>query len=75
MAAKNRLTSKTVALPLWERVGVRGSGPSIERTPLTRIASQFDLSHKGRGKVRYRSTPPVFLFTSVTIFAATASIS
>ena len=52
MAAKNRLTSKTVALPLWERVRVRGSGPSIARTPLTRIASEMrsDLSHKGRGK-------------------------
>jgi hypothetical protein len=34
-------------LPGGERVGVRGDGPSIVLNPLTRIASQSDLSRRG----------------------------
>ena len=37
-------------LPLWERVGVRGSGPSIGLNPSPE-AFGFDLSRKGRGEV------------------------
>jgi hypothetical protein len=35
----------------WERVGVRGSGPSIDRTPSpgSHLSMRSDLSHKGRG--------------------------
>ena len=36
----------------WERVGVRGSGPSIDRTPSpgSHLSMRSDLSHKGRGE-------------------------
>src|SRR5205814_6182493 len=36
-------------LPLWERVGVRGPGPSIVRNPSpgSHLATRSDLSHKG----------------------------
>jgi hypothetical protein len=38
-------------LPLWERVGVRGYGLSMERnpSPAAHLAMRVDLSHKGRG--------------------------
>ena len=38
-------------LPLWERVGVRGSGLSIVRNPSpgSHLSMRSDLSHKGRG--------------------------
>ena len=38
-------------LPLWERVGVRGSGLSMERNPSpgSHLSMRSDLSHKGRG--------------------------
>src|ERR1700709_1149074 len=39
-------------LPLWERVGVRGSGLSIVRNPSpgSHLAMRSDLSHRGRGE-------------------------
>ena len=42
-------------LPLWERVGVRGSGLSIELNPSPglHLAMQSDLSHKGRGEAEF----------------------
>src|SRR6266481_3439735 len=41
-------------LPGGERVGVRGDGPSIVLSPLTRFAAQIDLSPQGRGWNRTR---------------------
>ena len=43
-------------LPLWERVGVRGYGLSIERNPSpgSHLSMRSDLSHKGRGNARSR---------------------
>jgi hypothetical protein len=43
-------------LPLWERVGVRGSGLTIDRNPSpgSHLAMRSDLSHKGRGEVSRR---------------------
>src|SRR5260370_19924978 len=40
-----------LSLPLWERVGVRGHGLSIERNPSpgSHLSMRSDLSHKGRG--------------------------
>jgi hypothetical protein len=38
-----------------ERVGVRGYGPSIDLSPLTRFAAQIDLSPPVRGE-RERAT-------------------
>src|SRR5882724_12892477 len=37
--------------PLWERVGVRGYGLTIDRNPSpgSHLAMRSDLSHKGRG--------------------------
>src|ERR1700735_3939100 len=39
-------------LPLWERVGVRGYGLTIDRTPSpgSHLAMRSDLSRKGRGE-------------------------
>src|SRR5882672_4847613 len=41
-------------LPLWERVGVRGSGLSIVRNPSpgSQLSMRSDLSHKGRGDTK-----------------------
>ena len=41
-------------LPLWERVGVRGYGLSIERNPSpgSHLSMRSDLSHKGRGDTK-----------------------
>src|ERR1700674_458432 len=43
-------------LPLWERVGVRGYGLTIDRNPSpgSHLAMRSDLSHKGRGEVGRR---------------------
>ena len=40
----------------WERVGVRGPGPSIGRNPSpgSHLSMRSDLSHKGRGNARSR---------------------
>jgi hypothetical protein len=40
-------------LPLWERVGVRGYGLTIDRNPSpgSHLAMRSDLSRKGRGEV------------------------
>src|ERR1700674_5725463 len=51
-----RLISKgngsELPLPLWERVGVRGYGLTIDRNPSpgSHLAMRSDLSHKGRGE-------------------------
>jgi hypothetical protein len=39
-------------LPLWERVGVRGYGLSIDLNPSpgSHLSMRSDLSHKGRGE-------------------------
>ncbi|SHG66503.1 hypothetical protein SAMN05443248_2298 [Bradyrhizobium erythrophlei] len=41
-------------LPLWERVGVRGFGPSTDLNPSpgSHLSMRSDLSHKGRGENR-----------------------
>ena len=56
-------------LPLWERVGVRGPGPSIVRVPSpgSHLAMRSDLSHKGRGGVSSRS--PVRIGNTQAIIA------
>ncbi len=44
-------------LPLWERVGVRGSRLSIVRNPSpgSHLSMRSDLSHKGRGETEHLS--------------------
>ena len=50
-------SSSALPLPLWERVGERGSIPS-KVTPLPETSLRFvsDLSHKGRGEERAART-------------------
>jgi hypothetical protein len=44
-------------LPLWERVGVRGYGLSIDLNPSpgSHLSMRSDLSHKGRGGLNPRT--------------------
>src|SRR5216684_3345037 len=46
-------SENALPLPLWERVGVRGSGLSIGRDPSpgSHLTMRSDLSHKGRGDI------------------------
>src|ERR1700685_476054 len=52
----NRKATAASSLPLWERVGVRGCGRTIDRNPSpgSHLAMRSDLSHKGKGEVSYR---------------------
>ena len=57
----NQLPSTSISgyplpITLWERVGVRGYGLTIDRSPSpgSHLAMRSDLSHKGRGEVSCR---------------------
>src|SRR6476661_8134361 len=51
-----RHNGSELPLPLWERVGVRGHGLSIERNPSpgSHLTMRSDLSHRGRGNALSR---------------------
>jgi len=52
-------SGKALPLPLWERVGVRGYGLTIDRNPSpgSHLTMRSDFSRKGRGEVSLSRKP------------------